>query len=873
MRPSDAHKRYRRSDLERFTTHQLREICRHEKIIKGVLKPLDKDELIHVILQYRGMSEPRLITTCGRDGLKKIEELLASVSLAYQQHDSSDGRSSIIVYAGVATSYFDHMTIPYDERLCDTNALIVSDDHKVCGVFNVVSRGVDCDQLYLIKDRNVDCYEVSSHQKYSLYCFDQKTSEILFYACHDQLKHKPTRLVAYRFRLLQFSVREKHTLNLPVAIDFGSTNTAAGVYLDHHYLEQRKDFAGRLGMKEGIHYATYYDTTKKEAMESVLLPSIVAVSAITDGAPSYVFGYDALSLEQAIYTGEPFTIFHDIKRWVIDYEKEEVLIDGKGRRTIQTRKEILKAFFTYVIHQVEDRFKCRIPSLHISAPVKQKGLFAQLFREILPEFQDQLHDPIDEGMTVLYHTISKYIGNRHDQNKVSKKALILDCGGGTTDLCSCTYTILDHRVSYEVSIKSVYENGDANFGGNHLTYRILQWIKVLFATRLTGHSEQWNHVMQRFHTDSYRFVDEHGAAAFYSRLDEASLWAEQMLPTQFASFEYGDRVLYFQVRTNFHYLFQVAESVKKIFSRRLGTARIHLGSQPQQNHGGENPNGSTLGTRHLAIDRFKLSVVRDGEWTVLKDIPDLYLDGNDLALLLKAEIYGIISTFFEPLYETDSLYDFDMIKLSGQSCTMGLFADAVKEFVPGKLIRLGRDTSEGTENETLSMKLACVDGAIAYLKDQQYGYVKASIETGLPALPYSISAIDHHGEMITLIHRLDREHQQGSISRTMNDITLTLHLNDYENVCQYTYTYFCQQDEFQETTYDEIYHLFHQIPQAETDIILDGEVKFFVWADHSHWGFRVVPITRLAEGLKIGKQDFFPFEHDAWLVDLFDGHH
>ena len=42
-------KLYRTGELELMTTHQLREICRRERIIQGILNPLDKEELVSVI--------------------------------------------------------------------------------------------------------------------------------------------------------------------------------------------------------------------------------------------------------------------------------------------------------------------------------------------------------------------------------------------------------------------------------------------------------------------------------------------------------------------------------------------------------------------------------------------------------------------------------------------------------------------------------------------------------------------------------------------------------------------------------------------------------------------------------------------------------
>ena len=40
-----------------------------------------------------------------------------------------------------------------------------------------------------------------------------------------------------------------------------------------------------------------------------------------------------------------------------------------------------------------------------SAPVKQKPLFIQLFQEILPDYQLESDNMLDEGVAVLYNTI------------------------------------------------------------------------------------------------------------------------------------------------------------------------------------------------------------------------------------------------------------------------------------------------------------------------------------------------------------------------------------------------------------------------------------------------------------------------------------
>ena len=60
---------YKRQELEEMTTHQLREICTKETIIKGITNPLNRYELIETILRYRGEKEALFIRKEKEGGL------------------------------------------------------------------------------------------------------------------------------------------------------------------------------------------------------------------------------------------------------------------------------------------------------------------------------------------------------------------------------------------------------------------------------------------------------------------------------------------------------------------------------------------------------------------------------------------------------------------------------------------------------------------------------------------------------------------------------------------------------------------------------------------------------------------------------------
>ena len=45
--------KYKEKDLRLMTTYQLREICNKENLVKSIINPLDKEELIKLIIKYR----------------------------------------------------------------------------------------------------------------------------------------------------------------------------------------------------------------------------------------------------------------------------------------------------------------------------------------------------------------------------------------------------------------------------------------------------------------------------------------------------------------------------------------------------------------------------------------------------------------------------------------------------------------------------------------------------------------------------------------------------------------------------------------------------------------------------------------------------
>jgi len=95
----------------------------------------------------------------------------------------------------------------------------------------VEAKGSDTKYLYLTKSSGLPCME-SDVKNYSLYCMERKESEMLYRLYQGKLAHVPEHLNVCCIPLLDFEVKKPVALSMPLAMDFGTANTTAGLYLD-----------------------------------------------------------------------------------------------------------------------------------------------------------------------------------------------------------------------------------------------------------------------------------------------------------------------------------------------------------------------------------------------------------------------------------------------------------------------------------------------------------------------------------------------------------------------------------------------------------------------------------------------------------------
>ena len=809
---TEEHTTYKRKDLEKMTLFHLREICRKERVVVPSAQSADREGLIRLIMRFRGQKEYRHINTAQEGGLERLQEFVQNNKVHITDKQQIRIPGTITLYQETGMNELDGYKVQSDNKLYEGNLILIDELFQIYTCFYIQEiNGIH----YLFKGKGVPVRPLEKHQYFILYLPNERDSEFLYDCYYGNRVSVPGYVEGIRIPLLDIQEKEIVKADLPLVIDFGSSNTTMGICLP--------------------------DGTTKIALDKgqTIIPSMIGVKGVLEDKTEFVFGYEALALTGENYQDEDVTVFYDIKRWISDADRKQSVTLKNGYKYQIDRKEMLRAYLDYLIDLARQQFKCTFTCIQLLAPIRQKKKFEELFTQILPEYS--VNCELDEGMAVLFNSINRMINQNQYEKDRWYHALIIDCGGGTTDLTSGLFRINNNRVSYIVDLETKYENGDTNFGGNNLTYRIMQLLKIRIVFEL-GFMKREN------------FIGLENAFS-YEKLEQLYQQAEHYIPTLFKDYRERSREQYFFVKNNYYYLFEMAETIKKQFFQSKFRYELYVSTDKNNEEGA------------VFLDRWKLSIIADGLFDHIHESVEFPLYLNEIEELLRPDIYQLMEHFLDEKFEQGELQDYEMIKLTGQSCKSRLFTEALKQYVPGKRIQNTKHESDGTE-----LKMCCLEGALAYFLNCKRGYMKVNQRYQVGTLPYEIMALTHENKEKILIKSLDRENHIGYISRFMIGNQLDLYLNNEQGERLKTYYFKYDTSKFEKTTQEEIDRCYQNtVIQEETDIILEGEMKFFVWVSRERWGFVVLPILREGELLYRGRETFFDFEDDTWELNFFDG--
>lgn len=527
----------------------------------------------------------------------------------------------------------------------------------------------------------------------------------------------------------------------PLCIDFGTSNTTAGSY------------GIKNPQKDEAEIVPFIDVTATPNRTDVkLLPTVIYVEDCSDSDNiKYLFGYEARKRIEEEHYESKASVFYEIKRWIVSANDIEEIRDNKNNRAKPTRKSIIKAYIDYVIECAEQYFETKFKKLHFSAPVKLKDQFLSTLAELYHGQKQILSEKesIDEGIAIVYNRIITLMYNDIANNKNQEKSImILDCGGGTTDLASCRYSYKKTDAGVELTLKTGFENGNSNFGGNNITYRILQLLKIKIAAvyrpgeiddngeiiRLIDKSENSILGIIEDQDGQRNYNSDQANDEIYRKFLDNYRKAEMVIPTVFTgNSKYRGSEELKKIKRNFYYLWKKAEQIKIDFYKN---ERVFMDFDGNNN------------------DRNLLLTDMDNYYLYLADETTARLERvgnpfgkvnitiNEIKRVICGDIYALLCGLFENdenTYAGINVKDFDYYKLSGQSCKITLFSELLKEYIPGRKLRPAiRQGGEHEKRDSEELKLDCILGSINYIRDQIRPEMKVITDAQRPKIIYNV---------------------------------------------------------------------------------------------------------------------------------------
>lgn len=523
-----------------------------------------------------------------------------------------------------------------------------------------------------------------------------------------------------------------HTL----CIDFGTSNTAVGSYGINDPQGTEAELVEFVDETVGV----------GNIVKRYTFPTLVYVYDCDNNGVEYKFGYEAKNiLIRENYTPKG-SFFSEIKRWMTDLEGEEEIHGCLSNNKITVKhSEIIKAYLTHVITLAERYFRRKFKYLHFSAPVKLHDSFIATVNKMFDGKYIINDNCLDEAVAVIYNQLSN-IAN--DVNNNSGNIFVFDCGGGTTDFAKCSYQFhQNEKLGNELAIEVGFVNGDSDFGGNNITYRILQILKIKLAAKWLG-SEFFDSDIQKLIPNNREDIMtriDNGLAAkeeIYRNFEEAYAKAGEIIPTDYGNEDdYEEDICY--KKRNFYFLWNMAERMKVEFYNTTSRVNIRFNEAQDRNLCIGDDACNYLYVRNSIDDELQ---------KIIKPAENIEVTIKEIEQVILTDIYALLKKVFPGDKVTD--YNETSFKLSGQSCHIEMFKDLFKEFIPGSYIRKRTNVDKlykqkYNESESDNLKLPCVKGSISYIQKKRSGELHVKMTASKANIIYDVMNNDMNKEMLS----------------------------------------------------------------------------------------------------------------------------
>lgn len=210
---------------------------------------------------------------------------------------------TIVLYEQMGLNETDNYQVQSDGTLYEGNLLLVDENFQVYTAFYLRQ---EADATWLSKGKDVPVKPLGKHQYSLLYFPYERDSEFLYDCYYGKRSIVPAGLEGIQIPLLDIREQKVEMVDLPLVIDFGSSNTTMGIC--------RPDGSTSIANVNG----------------TPIIPSIIGVKTTEGDKTEFLFGDDARALTEENYRDEDVAVFYDIKRWVSDADRSESVILQNG---------------------------------------------------------------------------------------------------------------------------------------------------------------------------------------------------------------------------------------------------------------------------------------------------------------------------------------------------------------------------------------------------------------------------------------------------------------------------------------------------------------------------------------------------------------
>ena len=837
-------RRYTRHELESMDIATLRAICRDLKIkTESIAIYDDKSMMIQMIFKYRGAIAERYINDWDPEKIQRLEKAIAEKGESQHSH-SVEIPAYFQIYMGLESlNDRGHEHKVYADTDIDrTSAVLVDQKGDIQAFLNVSKRNAR-NTYYLQLRKHMLNPEIKPgiYKNFRIIFFPGDFDRVLRIF---NLKYEAAMRFPYIAKPIQeVIIEEIHETDDVLVIDYGTSNTTAGTYVDDK-INHIWFYSEEVCQYDPETITRHADC--RECGRCALCPTIISVESCDGETIELLYGNEAKDRMPMARN----SIFFDTKRWVNDYSEIIDIKDLNGNTATIRRSEIIERFIKFVIHTAEQQNKARYKNVCFISPVKQKAMSISMYKDILRGYNVEERDSIDEAVAVVYSSVAPLVKDLKYEDGYERCVLLIDCGGSTSDMVNCDYVINHQKKRSNIEMNVGYANGDTNFGGNNLTYRVMQYLKIKLEHyyRKKDMLEVDDLLNISFH-DVFDFVDKFGITKTYEDFEEAYRIAGNFIPTNFNSYLNDAETVYFNVRGNFYFLWNLAERIKIDLYSSTSAYEFSFEQLKANN------------------SQYVLSVRNErGMYSSYTQCPPIRVLRDEINLLLKPEIYNLLKKFIEPYYLDESINDITDIMLSGQTTKIDLFRDVLKEYIAGHKARVPFEQS-------YVKKLKCIEGAVAYHGAKALGRIRASLEYSPAIVPYflTVETFDEEKEKTLITQGQLLSSIYSFIDRTYETKIIVFNLKDHDREILQVLKFDVNVREYRETNYRELLENHTWLQQGDIDRIEDGEVRLFVYSNDESWGFKWIGIANNDETLFCGEEKFVPFESTSWELNFFNG--